>query len=445
MSKIAVCYFSYHKDIDFLNESLKHLQKTIERHSEHEVRVYVFDDGRCDKNIKKKELVGSPTLIATHFNRNGNLNGFECIYGMFTEYAKISQRFEYDYLIKLDSDCVLNTFDYILAVENRLKKNNLLDKLGQIGSYFAQLCCYGCCQTFTRLGVGTILNLLNHMAKGESEEARIMKKRVEVGWNEDKVVSVLMEMSPVIRAAIDVLEGIKGHVNAFEKPTLDWSEWTSVAFKPNHYGQQMWSRERALEKMKEFVTDFNDLEVYNPLETFVRGKKVAVVGNAEPVENYSEEIDSADVVIRINNFYNYQSDKVGKRVDALVLSGLSACMFKAPDGRPTQDEIIAHYKPHLFLLSETANQNLPKIHPRYDSCIKEMLGNRPADMKYTTGTILLKMLSEMDDVDVRLYCFDSGHKWNDYINTFAKQHVNACESDEEDLLRQSIIKKLNEK
>ena len=255
MSKIAVCYFSYHEDVDFLNQSLKYLQKTIERHPEHEVRVYVFDDGRCDKNIKKKELETSPTLITTHFNRNGNLNGFECIHGMFTEYAKIAQRFDYDYLIKLDSDCVLNTFDYITAIENRLKKENLLDKLGQMGSYFAQLCCYGCCQTFTKLGVGVILNLCNHMAKGESEEARIMKKRVEVGWNEDKVVSVLMEMCPVLRASIDVLEGVKGHINAFEQPTFDWSEWTSIAFKPNRYGQQTWSREKSLEKMKRFVRD----------------------------------------------------------------------------------------------------------------------------------------------------------------------------------------------
>ncbi len=175
----------------------------------------------------------------------------------------------------------------------------------------------------------------------------------------------------------------------------------------------------------------------------MKGKKVAVVGNADPIADYSKEIDSADVVIRINNFYNYQSNKVGKKVDALVLSGLSACMFKAPGGYPTQDEIIAYYKPHLFLLSETSNQNLPKIHSRYDSCTKEMLRNRSVDMKYTTGTILLKMLSEIDDVDVHLYCFDKGDKWNNYIDTYAKHHKNACGAVEEDLIRQSIIKKIS--
>ena len=64
-----------------------------------------------------------------------------------------------------------------------------------------------------------------------------------------------MEMCPVLRVSIDVLEGIKGHVNAFEQPTFDWSEWTSVAFKPNRYGQQTWSREKSLEKMKRYCEE----------------------------------------------------------------------------------------------------------------------------------------------------------------------------------------------
>lgn len=256
MSKIAVCYFSYHKDIDFLNESLKSLSKTIERHPEHEVRVYVFDDARCDKRLKKKELYGSTTLISTNFNRNGNLNGFDCINGMFGEYAKISQKFDYDYLIKLDSDCVINSFDYLTIVEEKLNEANseLLKNLGQIGSYFAELCCYGCCQTFTKLGVGIINNLFSHMRAESSEEAKIMKKRVETGWNEDKVVSVLMEMSPVIRISLESL-GIKGHINAFMNPTEDYSQFVSVAFKPNKYGTQTWTIEKSLEKMKRFVGD----------------------------------------------------------------------------------------------------------------------------------------------------------------------------------------------
>ena len=123
--KIAVCYFSYWNDIDFLNESLKVLKNTISRHPEYEIRVYVFDDARDVKQLKKKELYGSPTLIKTTFDRKGNLNGFECIDGMFKEYNKIAEKFDYDYLIKIDSDCVINSFDYIKDTENYLKDNNV--------------------------------------------------------------------------------------------------------------------------------------------------------------------------------------------------------------------------------------------------------------------------------------------------------------------------------
>jgi hypothetical protein len=45
--KIAVCYFSYWKDIDFLNESLKALEAAASRHTEYEIKAYVFDDGKA--------------------------------------------------------------------------------------------------------------------------------------------------------------------------------------------------------------------------------------------------------------------------------------------------------------------------------------------------------------------------------------------------------------
>lgn len=62
----------------------------------------------------------------------------------------------------------------------------------------------------------------------------------------------------------------------------------------------------------------------------LEGKDVVIVGNKEEEEDKSEEIDSGDVVIRINNFYNYGSGKVGKRVDALILTGYSACIGTEP-------------------------------------------------------------------------------------------------------------------
>lgn len=257
MSKIAVCYFSYHKDKEFLNNSLKVLYNTIERHPEHEVRVYVFDDGRYEKSLKKKELVGEPTLIKTNFDRKGNLNGYECINGMFNEYAKIMQKFEYDYLVKLDSDCVLNSFDYLYHVEKEVKKNNLpMDRLAQIGSFFARICIFGCCQTFGRAGIIAVYNLFAQMNKSQNKIDEIMKRRVELGYNEDKVTSVLLEMAPVLRINIDSIPGIKGHCNAFDKKDVDYHEYTSVAFKPNYFSNiSDWDRNKSLDEMNKYVNN----------------------------------------------------------------------------------------------------------------------------------------------------------------------------------------------
>lgn len=253
--KIAVCYFSYWKDIEFLNSSLKVLEATIARHPEFEVKVYVFDDARCEKRLKKKEIHGSPTLISTTFDRRGNLNGFECIDGMFKEYKKIMEKFDFDYLIKLDSDCLINSFDYIHATEQYLKKGNVpLEQLGQFGTYFAQLCCCGCWQNFTKLGVNTINNLFTFMNRGSNPQEVVMKKRVERGYNEDKVVSVLMEMAPVIRVNVDSIPNIKGCLNAFNGDDVDYSEYSAVAFKPNVFANtSTWDREKSLLEMKRFV------------------------------------------------------------------------------------------------------------------------------------------------------------------------------------------------
>lgn len=441
MKKIAICYFSYVEDINFINLSLKHLDSLIKSQNDYEVKVYVFDDGRYQKQIKKKELSIPCTLISTKFNRNGNLNGFECINGMFNEYMKIREKFDYDYLIKMDSDCVLNTFDYITMTELRLAKQNMIKDLAQIGSYFAKLCCYGCCQTFTKLGIESIHNLCLHMIRASSKEAIIMKKRVELGWNEDKVVSLLMEMCPVLRVNIDSFEGTKGHLNAFENPAENFSTFTSVAFKPNLFGVNSWSREESYDKMKKYVENHSFENKDNAFESFISGKKVAVVGNGNVDKNYSEEIDSADLVIRVNNFYNYQSGKLGKRVDALVVTSMCGTMLKAPEDKPTQDDIIQSLKPVVFVTSESSIQNiLNSLHPRYNGCEKHMLNNNASDLKYTTGTIIMKMISEMSNVDVKYYGFDSGQNWQNYLNSYAIHHKNVLGNNEEDILRNKFLK-----
>ena len=185
---------------------------------------------------------------------------------MFKEYIKLAKQFDYDYLIKLDSDCVINSLDYIYATEEHLKRSNApLDRLAQIGTYFASICICGCCQTFTKLGVNTVYNLFGCMNRGANVQEQIMKKRVELGYNEDKVVSVLLEMAPVIRINIDSIPNMKGNLNAFNETDSDYASYTSVAFKPNMFvPTSSWDRTKALAEMKEFVKTKKKTKVIIP-------------------------------------------------------------------------------------------------------------------------------------------------------------------------------------
>lgn len=78
-----------------------------------------------------------------------------------------------------------------------------------------------------------------------------MKKRVINGFNEDKVVSVLLEMAPVIRINVDTIPNTKGCLNAFNSDDVDYTTYSAVAFKPNVFANTSnWDREKSLAEMK---------------------------------------------------------------------------------------------------------------------------------------------------------------------------------------------------
>lgn len=78
-----------------------------------------------------------------------------------------------------------------------------------------------------------------------------MKKRVVNGYNEDKVVSVLMEMAPVVRINVDAIPNIKGCLNAFNCAEVDYTTYSAVAFKPNVFANtSTWDRDKSLDEMR---------------------------------------------------------------------------------------------------------------------------------------------------------------------------------------------------
>ncbi len=158
----------------------------------------------------------------------------------------------------------------------------------------------------------------------------------------------------------------------------------------------------------------------NYLLSKLSGHKVAIVGNGNVKEDLSKEIDSADVVVRFNHFYNYDSGLVGKRVD-IVMQTITPMYFEAKN---RHDDIVRAQLPTVFLV---------KNHFTYDTKIHEVYGNQvrventtrlfEAYAPFTTGTTVLAYLSEkLENAEVRCYGFQDEADWNRYLETDAKNY-----------------------
>ena len=257
---IGIIIFSYYKDEDFLALCLKGLLHTIAKSPMFNVRVFVVDDNNMKKkinvkNLPIKEYKGNLEVIYTDWDRKGNLNGFDCMYGMVSTYYGLSQKYNLDYVLKFDSDCFLNTLDYITDTENALRNMNISpDRLVQTGSSFCNICCQGCAQTITRKGVNALMSLFHNMKTESNEMAKTLKRRVISGYYEDRVMSMLLEMIPDgIRFDIKTLPNCLGHLNCFDNPNADFTKYTSLTFKNYTMGGGGWTRKQAYDELKKYI------------------------------------------------------------------------------------------------------------------------------------------------------------------------------------------------
>lgn len=258
---IGIIIFSYYKDEDFLALCLKGLLHTIAKSPMFNVRVFVVDDKNMKtkinvKNLPIKEYKGNLEVIYTDWDRKGNLNGFDCMYGMVSTYYTLSQKYNLDYVLKFDSDCFLNTLDYIIDTENALRNMNISpDRLVQTGSSFCNICCQGCAQTITRKGVNALMSLFHNMKTESNEMAKTLKRRVTSGYYEDRVMSMLLEMIPDgIRFDIKTLPNCLGHLNCFDNHDADFTKYTSLTFKNYTMGGGGWTRKQAYEELKKYIS-----------------------------------------------------------------------------------------------------------------------------------------------------------------------------------------------
>lgn len=259
---IGIIIFSYYKDEDFLALCLKGLLHTIAKSPMFNVRVFVVDDNNMKKkinvkNLPIKEYKGSLEVIYTDWDRKGNLNGFDCMYGLVSTYYNLTQKYNLDYVLKFDSDCFLNTLDYIIDTENALRNMNISpDRLVQTGSSFCNICCQGCAQTITKKGVIALMSLFHNMKNESSEMAKTLKRRVIGGYYEDRVMSMLLEMIPDgIRFDIKTLPNYLGHLNCFDNHDVDFTKYTSLTFKNYTMGGGGWTRKQAYDELKKYISN----------------------------------------------------------------------------------------------------------------------------------------------------------------------------------------------
>ena len=175
----------------------------------------------------------------------------------------------------------------------------------------------------------------------------------------------------------------------------------------------------------------------------IQGKRVAIVGNLTPSKDLSEEIDNHDIVIRINHFYNYDSDLVGKKVDMLFVTPTET--WKKMHRRVRHEDVIHEQKPTVFAVKHSQRIDNIIRENHFKGCKiykfeQDMLQNSQI---YTTGTASLKILSNCENFTCDCYCFSFDDDWKNYIDTDAKHYRGRMDAEEE--LRRELIEKLSMK
>lgn len=156
----------------------------------------------------------------------------------------------------------------------------------------------------------------------------------------------------------------------------------------------------------------------NRLMQKLNGKTVAIVGNGFVREDVSAEIDAADVVVRFNHFYNYDTNKVGKRVD-VVMQTITPVWEKAPNKHL---DVLDKYRPEVFLVRADYPYTTA-IHKFYGNAIRVNDCTRwfEFEKRFTTGTTVLAFLARsLKNCKVRCYGFQDEADWQRYSTTDAR-------------------------
>lgn len=153
----------------------------------------------------------------------------------------------------------------------------------------------------------------------------------------------------------------------------------------------------------------------------IDGRTVAIVGNGTPDADCSAEIDSADVVVRFNHFYNYDSGLVGRRVDVIMQTFTSTWV----NAKEKHAAVIREQLPRIFC-AKKPQQYQPEVVAKFlgQVCVSDMTSDLEPYAKFTTGTAFLMWLaSKPRNAKFRIFGFPSGEKAERYFKTDARHYA----------------------
>lgn len=155
------------------------------------------------------------------------------------------------------------------------------------------------------------------------------------------------------------------------------------------------------------------------------GKKIAIVANASVDKDYSEEIDSADIVVRFNHFYNYDSGLVGKKLDYVVALPTDHWKNKlTPEER--HEKLIDELKPTILVHKFWERTTWPLFRQVYKNCKVILIKDFPKnDYNYlTTGCAFLYWaLQNFKNCEIAIYGYSTDQDFTKYIIKYGKHFL----------------------
>lgn len=151
----------------------------------------------------------------------------------------------------------------------------------------------------------------------------------------------------------------------------------------------------------------------NRLLQLLDGHSVAIVGNGPVEGDFSQEIDSCDVVVRFNHMYRLDEGKTGKKI-SIILQTFTSDYMAAWD-KHNREVLIQ--KPEVFLVKQRENCS-PWMYSFYgpDVRVNDLIDAFRQWHPFTTGGAALSYLANYaNNSTFKIYGFPGGKPWEDYI------------------------------